>query len=190
MAATFWHILKIKHLQWPETEIKWIWWNFIWKIREITVGKSILAGFIWNHCAAAPPATTTAAPPCRPLPTRASQRSTCSKSWYLVVRLNPPRPGCSRTARPQIFQFPSKQMSAFSLRWKKWCLQSVKSAKEIEIKYDLNLRWRPRSSNSVIAVDHAILAGFGRGLVPREAVGSGSCHGWTGADLPQFEKFS
>ena len=31
MAATFWHILKIKHLQWPETEIKWICWNRFWK---------------------------------------------------------------------------------------------------------------------------------------------------------------
>ena len=36
MVATFWHILKLKHLQWPETEIKWICWSLIWKIREIT----------------------------------------------------------------------------------------------------------------------------------------------------------
>ena len=45
MAATFWHILKIKHLQWPETEIKWIFWNMIWKIREIIVCKIFLADF-------------------------------------------------------------------------------------------------------------------------------------------------
>ena len=31
MAATYWHLLKIKHLQWPETEIKWICWNRFWK---------------------------------------------------------------------------------------------------------------------------------------------------------------
>ena len=45
MAATFWHILKIKHLQWPETEIKWICWNLIWKVREITAGKLFFGGF-------------------------------------------------------------------------------------------------------------------------------------------------
>ena len=35
MAATFWHILSKKHLQWPETGIKWICWNLIWKTRGI-----------------------------------------------------------------------------------------------------------------------------------------------------------
>ena len=36
MAATFWHFLNMKHFQWPETEVKWIRWNLILKICEIT----------------------------------------------------------------------------------------------------------------------------------------------------------
>ena len=42
MAAPFWHILNIKHLQWPETEIKMICWNLNWKIRKNALA---LAGF-------------------------------------------------------------------------------------------------------------------------------------------------
>ena len=54
MATTFWYILKIKYLQWPETEIKWICWNLIWKIREITVGNFFWRVLvIWNLCAVA-----------------------------------------------------------------------------------------------------------------------------------------
>ena len=54
MATSFWHILKIKRLQWLETEIKWICWNLIWKIREITVGNFFWRVLvIWNLCAVA-----------------------------------------------------------------------------------------------------------------------------------------
>jgi hypothetical protein len=40
--------LKIKYLQWPETVIALICWNFIWKIREITVRKKSFIDDTWK----------------------------------------------------------------------------------------------------------------------------------------------
>ena len=45
MPATLWQILNMKCMQWPETLIKWIWWNLLEKTREITSSELIFGGF-------------------------------------------------------------------------------------------------------------------------------------------------
>ena len=37
-------ILDMKCMQWPETEVMWIYWNLFWKIREITSAGEIIFG--------------------------------------------------------------------------------------------------------------------------------------------------
>ena len=38
-------VFNMKCMQWPETEVMWIYWNLLGKIREITLNELIFGGF-------------------------------------------------------------------------------------------------------------------------------------------------
>ena len=45
ISATVWQNFNIICMQWPETEVMWICWNFLRKSREITSSELIFGGF-------------------------------------------------------------------------------------------------------------------------------------------------
>ena len=55
MSAAVWQILNMKWMKWPETEVIWICWNLLGKIRETTSAWTYFwrVWAICNHCAPA-----------------------------------------------------------------------------------------------------------------------------------------